>query len=67
MMLIQFLIFKLCIQCAEKEKKAYERIEQQEIRSLEEKWKVFKDKVLKCATEVCGCRQVEQASGGMIR
>ena len=37
---------------------AYERIKQQEIRSVEEEWKVFRDTELKCATEVCGCRGV---------
>ena len=45
---------------AEKARMAYERIEQQEIRSVEEEWKVFRDRVLKCATEVCGCRRVGQ-------
>ena len=33
---------------------AYERIELQEIKILEEKWKEFKNAVLKCPTEVCG-------------
>ena len=45
---------------AEKIKMAYERIDQQEIRSVEEKWKVYRDTLLKCATEVCGCRRVGQ-------
>ena len=44
----------------EKVRMACERIEQQEIRSVEEEWKVFRDTVLKCATEVCGCRRVGQ-------
>ena len=39
---------------------AYEKIEQQEIRSGEEEWKVLRDTVLKCATKLCGCRQVGQ-------
>ena len=39
---------------------AYERIEHQEIRSVEEEWKEVRDAELKCATEVCGCRQVGQ-------
>ena len=50
---------------------AYETIEQQEIKSVEEECKVFTDTVLKCSTEVCGCRRVGQGirkgvSGGMI-
>ena len=36
----------------------YERSEHQEIKSVEEEWKEFRDAVLKCETEVCGCRQV---------
>ena len=45
---------------AEKVRMAYERIEHQEIRSVEEEWKDFRDAVLECATEVCGCRRVGQ-------
>ena len=45
---------------AEKVRMVYERIEHQEIRSVEEEWKEFRDAVLECATEVCGCRWVEQ-------
>ena len=57
---------------AEKERKAYERIEQQEIRSVKEERKVFRDTVLKCSTKVCGCRRVgkgkeREARGGMTR
>ena len=37
---------------------AYERIEYQEIKSVKEEWKEFKYAMLKCATEVCGCRRV---------
>ena len=40
---------------AEKVRMTYERIELKEIKSVEEEWKVFRDTVLKCATEVCGC------------
>ena len=49
---------------AEKVRMANERIEQQEIRSVEEEWKVFSDTVLKCATEMCGCRRVERDKKG---
>ena len=45
---------------AEKERMAYERIEHQEIKSVEEEWNEFRDAVLKCATEVCECRLVGQ-------
>ena len=45
---------------AEKIRNAYERNEQQEIRSVEEDGKVFRDTVLKCATDVCGCKRVGQ-------
>ena len=42
----------------EKVRMTYERIKQQEIKSVGEEWKVFRETVLKCATEVCGCRRV---------
>ena len=45
---------------AEKVRRAYERIEHQEIKSVEEEWKDFRYAVLECATEVCGCRRVGQ-------
>ena len=45
---------------AEKVRMAYEKIERLGIRSVEEDWKVFRDAVLKFATEVCGWRQVVQ-------
>ena len=45
---------------AEKERMAYEKIKQQEIRCEEDEWKVFSDTMLKCATEVCGCKRVGQ-------
>ena len=36
----------------------YERIKHQAIKRVEEEWKEFRDAVLECATEVCGCRRV---------
>ena len=43
---------------AEKVRMEYERIEHQEIKSVEEELNTFMD--AEYATEVCGCRRVEQ-------
>ena len=44
----------------EKVRMAYKMIDHQEIKSVEEERREFRDTVLKCATEVCGCRRVGQ-------
>ena len=49
----------------------YEKTEHQEIKSLEEEWRELREAVLRCATEVCGCRleghgiRKGEAIGGM--
>ena len=46
----------------DKVRMAYERIEHQEIESVEEDWEEFGDAVMECATVVHSCRRVGQGT-----